>query len=228
MLRTVRGVLRRARSLVTPVPESFLENARGVIHVGANTGQERDFYERYRLPVIWIEPVPEVFDQLKGNLRGYARQRAFRYLVTDADDQEYAFHVSNNDGKSSSILELKLHKDIWPEVAFTKSVMLRSVTLPSLLRREGVDIRNYDTLIMDTQGSELLVLKGAVPILPDLTFVKTEVSDFESYEGCCQLEDVGRFLEQHGFAERERHPFARRAEGGVYYDVTYERTRSQS
>jgi 2-O-methyltransferase len=177
--------------------------------------------------VIWVEPIPEIFDRLKANLENYPRQRAFQYLVTDTDDKEYAFHVSNNEGKSSSILELKLHKDIWPEVAFTKSVTLRSVTLPSLLRREGLDVRNYDTLIMDTQGSELLVLKGAVPILPHLTFVKTEVSDFESYEGCCQLEDMGHFLEQHGFAERERHPFARRAEGGVYYDVTYERAPSQ-
>jgi FkbM family methyltransferase len=228
MLRIARGVFRRARSFVTPGPERFLRNVRGVIHVGANAGQERDLYQQHGLHVIWIEPIPEVFEQLEANLRGYPRQRAFQYLVTDADDKEYAFHISNNDGKSSSILALKLHKDIWPDVTFTKSLALRSITLPSLLRKEGIDIGNYNALIMDTQGSELLVLEGAAPILPRLRFVKTEVSDFESYEGCCQLDEMNRFLGQHGFRERYRYPFARRAEGGIYYDVTYERVGSRT
>ena len=32
--------------------------------------------------------------------------------------------------------------------------------------REGVDITRYDALVMDTQGSELPVLKGAQSLLP--------------------------------------------------------------
>ena len=38
--------------------KQFLADARGVIHVGANVGQERDLYAAYRLPVVWIEPTP--------------------------------------------------------------------------------------------------------------------------------------------------------------------------
>lgn len=37
----------------------------GVVHVGANLGQERELYEHYGLNVLWVEPIPEVFEQLK-------------------------------------------------------------------------------------------------------------------------------------------------------------------
>lgn len=201
----------------------FLRKVSGVIHVGANTGQERDLYEKHGLRVIWIEPIPQVFDTLKANISRYHHQRALQYLVTDQDDAAYQFHIANNDGASSSILELKLHKDVWPEVTYERTITLRSKTLASLLERERVEPAEYDALIMDTQGSELLVLKGAVSILRNFTYIKTEAADFESYEGCCQLADIDSFLARHGYREFSRHTFAERAEGGSYYDVVYKR-----
>ena len=221
----VRAILRRAKSVLRRDADRFLKQISGVIHVGANTGQERDLYQQNDLRVLWVEPIPEVFDILRANILSYPLQSAFQRLVTDKDDELYEFHVSNYEGMSSSILQLKLHKDVWPDVAFTRTLALRSVTLPSLLQRERIDINNYDALVMDTQGSELLILKGAAPILPGLRFIKTEVPDFESYEGCCRLEDMKRFLEQHGFREYVRHPFATRPEGGTYYDVVYRNVR---
>jgi hypothetical protein len=35
----------------------FLRDVTGVIHVGANTGQERFLYRLFGLNVIWIEPI---------------------------------------------------------------------------------------------------------------------------------------------------------------------------
>jgi FkbM family methyltransferase len=204
-------------------PDRFLSRASGVIHVGANTGQERIRYEKRGLRVIWIEPIPEVFATLVENLQPFPRQAAFQCLVTDRDDVEYTFHIANNAGKSSSILELKLHKDIYPAVAYERSVTMRSITLPTLLKREKFDVGDYDTLIMDVQGAELLVLKGAAPILGSFKFIKTEVADFESYAGCCQLKDIDAFVRQHGFREIARHKFAEHPQGGSYYDVLYER-----
>ena len=221
----VKTFLRRAKSVVRRDPDRFLKHISGVIHVGANTGQERHLYQQHDVRVLWIEPIPEVFDILMANIRCYPSQCAFQGLVTDKDDELYEFHVSNYEGVSSSILQLKLHKDIWPDVTFSKTLALRSVTLPSLLQRERIDIKDYDALIMDTQGTELLILKGAAPILRNLRFIKTEVPDFESYEGCCQLQDVNRFLEQHGFREYIRKPFAKRPDGGTYYDVVYRKVR---
>jgi FkbM family methyltransferase len=209
-------------------PDRFLQRVSGVIHVGANTGQERDIYKRHGLRVLWIEPISEVFETLKTNLKEYPLQSALQSLVTDQDNAEYAFHISNNNGQSSSILELKLHKDIWPEVSSIKTVTLRSTTLVSLLRKERIDVNDYDALIIDTQGSELLVLKGAATMLRKLKFIKTEVADFESYERCCQLKDIDQFLKEQGFSEYSRREFAKRPNGGTYYDVTYERVSAKA
>jgi FkbM family methyltransferase len=216
-------ILRRLRRWFGPDPNRFLRSAHGVIHVGANVGQERELYARRGLDVLWIEPIPEVFATLRTNIAAFPRQRALQALVTDRDDHEYEFHVANNAGESSSILELKEHKDVWPKVAFTTSIKLRGVTLPTLFAREGVDITRYDALVMDTQGSELLVLKGAESLLPRFAYIKTEVPDFEAYEGCAQLGDLAAFVAARGFAELVRNRFASRAAGGHYYDVVYRR-----
>jgi hypothetical protein len=41
--------------------DRFLKDCSGVIHVGANSGQERHLYAQHRLPVIWIEPLDAPF-----------------------------------------------------------------------------------------------------------------------------------------------------------------------
>lgn len=212
--------LRRARK---GGPDSFLGKVTGVVHVGANTGQERDLYASLGLRVIWIEPIPDVFAQLCANIRDLRKQRALQALVTDVDGSEYEFHVANNSGLSSSILEFKDHADIWPDVKYSSTIRLRSLTLAALLGRERVNPRKYQALVMDTQGSELLVLRGSVPILRSFRFIKTEVPDFEAYAGCCQLKDIDAFMGEHGYTEHSRKEFARREAGGRYFDVVYRR-----
>ena len=222
---TAAGVKRRLKKLLSRNPDGFLRKVSGVIHVGANAGQERDTYKKYSLRVIWVEPVPEVFQQLTANLVGYPGQLAFANLVTDQDDVEYTFHISNNDAASSSIFDFKLHKEIWPEVGYERAIKLRSTTLTSLLKKEGIDSTQYQALVLDTQGSELLVLKGAEPILHRFSFIKVEVADFESYKDCCQLRDIEEFLYARGFREYFRKKqVLELPTGGKYFDIVYRKT----
>jgi hypothetical protein len=44
-------------------------------------------------------------------------------------------------------------------------VEMRSSTIPSALNTAGIDIAAFDALVLDTQGSELFVLRGAESIL---------------------------------------------------------------
>jgi len=220
---TLKGISQRMKRLLSPDPDHFLRSVSAVIHVGANTGQERDHYEHLGLRVLWIEPIPEVFGELTNNISKLPKQQAIQALVTDEDNKQYSFNIASNNGASSSILELKDHKDIWPQVEFVETISLRSKTLTSLLHEEGIDPSSFGALILDTQGSELLVLKGAVPILKHFSFIKTEVADFESYSGCCRLDDLNQFMKMHGFRPYFRQAFATRKEGGTYYDVTYKR-----
>ena len=218
-----KAIVRRAKSLFKKNPDKLFKKIKGVIHVGANTGQEIQLYAKYGLSVVWIEPISEVFETLKSNLIGVPKQIAVKGLVTDVENNEYEFHLANNNGASSSILELNLHQDIWPDVIFEKTIKLYSKTLSSLLKDNNISTTEYDMLVMDTQGSELLVLKGAIPILQNFTYIKTEAPDFESYKGCCQLKDLQSFLSQHGFTELSRHKFATHPNGGSYYDIIYKK-----
>ncbi len=221
--RIIKAISFRVRFFFRKDYDKFLKKVKGVIHVGANTGQEIPMYAKYGLQVVWIEPIPEVFETLKTNLNGVKKQQAIKGLVTDKENEEYEFHIASNYGASSSILDMSLHQDIWPDIKFDKTIKLRSNTLTTLLNNNQVDLSQYDTLIMDTQGSELLVLKGAIPILQHFTYIKTEVSDFESYKGCCQLKDIDSFLSQNGFTTFSSHKFAQHPNGGAYYDVVYKK-----
>ena len=74
---------------------------------------------------------------------------------------------------------------------------------------------------MDTQGTELLVLQGSVPLLKQFRYIKTEVPDFEAYARCCLLANMEAFMTGHGYSEVSRIRFAERPLGGAYYDVVY-------
>jgi FkbM family methyltransferase len=215
------AVLRKSKLLFKKNPDKLLKKVKGVIHVGANTGQERELYAQYGLSVVWIEPIPEVFEKLQSNLIGIPKQIALKGLATDFDDVEYQFHLANNNGASSSILDLNLHQDIWPEVGYEKTIKLYSKTLTSLLNENNINMSEYDMLVIDTQGSELLVLKGAESILQNFTYIQTEVPDFEAYKGCCQLKDLQLFLGERGYKEILRNKFATHPGGGSYYDIVF-------
>lgn len=219
----IDALLKRARALLPGDPDRFLRRVTGVIHVGANAGQERGLYDSHGLDVIWIEPIPEVFARLQANIASFPRQRAIQGLVSDTDGRSYDFHIATNDGLSSSFLDLKHHRDVWPDVRFDRDIVLTSLTLPSLLAEHDIDHRNYQALVLDTQGSELRILHGAASLLPAFTHIKVEAPDFEAYEGCCLVSDLSTWLAGHGFMERIRRCFKKRRQGGRYYDVVYAR-----
>ena len=91
------------------------------------------------------------------------------------------------------------------------------------MENNNIPIDKYQALIVDTQGSELLVLKGAGNLLRKFKYIKVEVADFESYAGCCQVSDIERFLKFSGFKEFCREKLTSSKNGGSYYDILYKR-----
>lgn len=201
----------------------FLDRAKGVIHVGANTGQEREVYAARGLPVIWIEPLDGVFDVLCERIAPYPNQKAYQYLITDKTGESYAFGISNNGGQSSSIFNFKMHRDIWPDVGYLATTELESVTLQFVIERHQIDLATYDALILDVQGSELLVLKGAGEHLERLNWILAEAADFESYEGGCQLKDLDAYLMPRGWRRRQLFACIFKPNVGQYYEALYGR-----
>ncbi len=199
----------------------LLDDVQGVVHVGANIGQERKTYARKGLNVLWVEPIPEVFEKLKHNIRAFPNQQAIHALVTDVDGAEYEFNVSNTGGVASSILKLGECQKLWPNVKFTSVAKYKSLTLPTLMQQAQADVNDYQALMLDTQGSELLILRGAVPILSYFKYVKVEVPDFPSYEGCVEVNELGDFMTENNFEEMSRECFKSDRSVGNYYDIVY-------
>ena len=225
IISTLRNVLQilNSNTFHFKDPHSFLNNISGVIHVGANSGQERYKYVNYSLNVIWVEPIPEIFKKLKNNIKKYPKQKAYKYLLTDIDNQDINFKITNNEGESSSIFNLGLHKNMYPGIRCIDSINLKSSTLVNLIDNEKIDIQKYQALIMDTQGSELLVLKGGSSLLKNFQYIKTEVADFEAYQGGCLLVDLSDYLEKFGFKEIKRTKFKEKIGIGSYFDILYRR-----
>lgn len=82
---------------------------------------------------------------------------------------------------------------------------------------------DFDALIMDVQGAELLVLRGAGDLLDMVRFIQLEAADFDAYHGGCSLEALSRFLAQRSFRLRRKDCFAWKKGIGAYYNVLYER-----
>lgn len=173
--------------------------------------------------VIWIELIPETFAKLVDNIAIFPKQHALQALLTDTDGESVQFHISEGDGEASSIFQLNEVHTIWPEVRMRTSRTFQTKTLISLLRENQIDAKKFPALVMDTQGSELLILKGVQEILRDFAFIKLEVADFEAYSGCSQLAETTQFLQENGFVEHSRHRFASDGKDRNYYDVVYQR-----
>jgi hypothetical protein len=100
---------------------------------------------------------------------------------------------------------------------------MQTTTLPTLLAAHNIDLTHYDALVLDTQGSELLILKGAESRLDDFQFIKTEAADFESYKNCGTTPQIQDFLARHNFTLARRVPFARLSSAGEYCDLLFKR-----
>lgn len=186
------------------VNEKVLSKISGVIHVGANIGQERDYYAKYDLDVLWIEPNVEAFQELQRNIADFPKQKARQALLTDQDGLEYLLHITSGKGQCSSLFDWAKHKDFYPEIDYVKDLVISSLTLDTLVVLENIDLSLFQFMVLDTEGADLLILKGATKTLSNLRFVEVETSPLELRKDCCLENQVIEYLISQGFEEKER------------------------
>ena len=76
--RVISGILNR---IWRGELRDYLEDCHDVIHVGANEGQERESYARHGLRVVWIEPIPEVYERLASNIAPFPNTPKWKRLI---------------------------------------------------------------------------------------------------------------------------------------------------
>jgi FkbM family methyltransferase len=175
---------------------------KGVLHLGASTGQERDAYDTYcKGLVIWVEAIPKVYLDLQQNIKSYPQQTAHNACLSNVDGDEVVFNVSNNESQSSSILELGVHALIHPEVHYIEQIAMKTQRVDTLLK--DVDVSTINFLNVDLQGAEHLAIEGMGDLIKNIDYALLEVNMKETYKGCMLVEELDYFMLQRGFERVE-------------------------
>uniref|UniRef100_B8HU12 Methyltransferase FkbM family n=1 Tax=Cyanothece sp. (strain PCC 7425 / ATCC 29141) TaxID=395961 RepID=B8HU12_CYAP4 len=170
----------------------------GVIHVGAHEGQEAADYAAMGVKqVLFIEANPTVFQRLQANLTNYPQMQAVNCAISDRN-APVNLHLTSMD-QSSSILPLKLHQQVYPDITETAQIVVASKTLDVLLQDLDLNPGDFNWLNLDIQGAELLALKGAENLLSYVDAINTEVNFTELYADCALIDQIDDFLRQRGF-----------------------------
>ena len=184
-------------TLAQRIHVNLIRESNGVLHIGGHHGQERDFYANLDVRVLWIEASPREFESLAKNLNSYKRQVAKLALLGAEDKTETDFYVASNNGASSSIYDFSENQHNFMGVNMVDRIQLPMKRLDSLVSKE--DMRLHPHWVIDVQGAELAVLKGAGQLLSNCNSLYIEAKRLSFYDGGTKWEDLTSFLKENGF-----------------------------
>ena len=172
-------------------------NINGSFHIGAHECEESQFYNQLGLnpeDVIWIDAIPSKVNE--ATKRGIPN--VYNALITEKDDEEIIFNISNN-VQSSSVLEFGTHSEEHPWVVYVDKINLKSITIDTFFERNNIDASKYNFWNFDIQGAELMALKGATNSIKYAKALYLEVNEKELYKNCGLIADIDTFLLQYNF-----------------------------
>ena len=174
---------------------------KGVLHVGAHFGQEAEEYAFIGCNrMIFIEAIPDIYEQLKRNLEPYLDAMAINACISDVDGDTTWFNISNNEGQSSSLLELGIHKTEHPDVMYSDRIEVTTTRLDTLFNDFPLEC---EMLNLDLQGAELMALKSLGSRLDEFKWLYIEVNKAPVYVGCPLVEEIDSYVAQFGFRRVE-------------------------
>jgi len=178
-------------------------NPKGVLHIGASHGQETAYYVNLGVrDVVYIEALLNVFEQLVEHVKKFnGKFTCINACISDVDNEEVIFNVTNNEGQSSSMLDFGTHSKQHPTVKVIDTIKLKTTRVDSLYN--AYNLSGYDFLNIDLQCAELLALKSMGTLLNDFKWIYLEVNRAELYKGCPMYTEVFEYLKQFGFTETE-------------------------
>ena len=186
----------------------------GVIHVGAHFGQEYPEYKAVGAErILFIEPCDQAFKVLQDTFR----DRPDVTLFQSACGSEFSIGTMNveqaNRGMSNSLLKPAKHLEQYPSIQFTATEEVEVRKLDDIVEHLGF---SGNLLVMDVQGYELQVLKGATETLKGIDYVYCEVNRDEVYQDCAKVWELDAFLKDFTRVETSW-------AGGTWGDAIYKR-----
>jgi len=176
---------------------AFKIKVNGVLHVGAHHCEEQPFYNNDLKigdeHIIWVDANPELvkYNNDLGKSNVYC-------AALDDDVRTVNFNITNN-GQSSSLLKLGIHKQFYPGIDVVKRITVTTEKLSSFFDRIEKDPSKYNFWNFDIQGSEYNVFKGSEHFLKYADIIYTEVNTADVYIGCGKLDELDKLLAKYNF-----------------------------
>ena len=172
-------------------------NINGSFHIGAHECEELQFYNQIGLKpidVIWIDAIPSKVTEATNK----GIPNVYNAVITDKNDEEIIFNISNN-VQSSSVLDFLTHSQEHPSVVYVDKIKQKSITIDTFFERNNIDASKYNFWNFDIQGAELMALKGATQSIKYAKAIYLEVNEKELYKNCGLITEIDTFLLQYNF-----------------------------
>ena len=172
---------------------------KNVLHVGAHYGQEHQSYLDIGVrEITYFEPQRRVYEILKSHVGNHlCINKALGSSVGTV-----SMHCEDaNQGMSSSVLKPEIHAVQYPHIVFNHVEEVEMSTLDIEVKENK--LKGFNTIVIDVQGYELEVFKGAHKTLSKIDHIYTEVNRASVYSGCVLVEELDAFLGEYGFVRVE-------------------------
>ncbi len=181
------------------------EEAITFVDVGANTGQSIDLVRKdfKNAKIYSFEPTPDLVKQLEDKYKKDTGVKISEKALADFDG-ESKFYVSTYSPTNSMLvpdieLYTEIHSDRADDLKNLKEIIVPVTTLSNWYKANNFTER-IDVLKIDTQGTELQVLKGAEELLTDkIKIIILEVQFVNFYKGSPPYYKIFEFLYNHEF-----------------------------
>ena len=193
------------------IVEEYPLNFKNILHIGAHGAEEHDaYFDEGVEHVIWVEANPTLVADLNKKL-DKEKNTIIESVVSDTDDEEVTFFITNN-GQSSSILSLDLHRILFPDVHTVQELKVKTKTIKTVFVENDLNFGDIDFINLDIQGAELLALKGMGDEISQVKAIYTEINTASVYKNCALLEEMDSYLKEYGFTRTktklcENHPW---------------------
>ena len=196
-----------------------------ILDIGAADGNTaRYFAENFSsCNIVGFEPIPEMSDFAVRNCINYPLVKILNIALGEKSG-EADFHVNEN-VLSSSLLSVSKndtkhldenHKEKFEE---RKKINVKVSTLDELIADKDILL-----IKIDTQGTELNILKGATSVLKRTDYILVEMNNHKIYDGGCMYYEVDEFLRSKGFRLVDAIVIYRPNGKVPEYDALYENT----
>jgi FkbM family methyltransferase len=191
LYRAVRHINRRGKLSADSV----------IIDVGAADGGVALYFAKHYKNVVThcIEPNSMMLPILRERTRGN-KNIALKNIALGSAKGEITLHVTA-DSLASSLNEPNV-EEVSKLVAAQQAKLEEREQIKvqmSTLDDEFKDISNVLLIKLDTQGTELDVLRGGCEVLKKTQFVLTEMNNHHLYKNTCQYHEVDQFLRSRSF-----------------------------